>query len=624
VQRFLQAARLDSYRTRAHHFARFPQFGFRKSFVPGRTIMIAYARTLTLATIASCALALSASAQQGAKKPTPAPAPAPAAAPAEVEKPPAKYGDMSTVTQDLLNRAGEDGNNFLLTNGDYHQHRFYPNRQINRTNVHRLRPAWIFQTEVRESMETSPIVINGVMYVTTSFSHVYALDARTGQELWHYKHKLGPITTYCCGPNNRGVAAYGDNVYLATLDSKLVALNAKSGAVVWQVTIADPELGYSETMAPTAVNGKILVGTNGGEYGIRGFLKAYDAKDGKLLWTFNTIPENSVGVWAEKDATGRDMHRDIAAEKAQLAKTGDPYKTLGGGVWQNPAVDLATNRIYFVVGNPSPDLDGALRPGDNLYTDSLVSLDLNTGQYVCHFQYIAHDVWDLDAVSPPVLVEVKDKDGKAVPGVIHAGKTGHVYVHNRNDCSLIRFSEAMVPQENMWTLPTKDGARMLPGANGGVEWSPIATDPRMGLAYAINLHQPMTYHVDSAPYPQGKLWLGGAFKVIPSEEQWGNVTAVDYNTGKIRWQVKTPQPMIGGILATSGGLVFTGEGNGWFRAYDSASGAILWSFQAGAGVNAPPSSYTVEGKQYIVVAAGGNVQLDYKRGNAIIAFTIDQ
>ena len=585
--------------------------------------MIPSARTYSLAAAAVFAFALSASAQQGAKQPTPAPAPV--AAPAqEVVKPPAKYGDMSTVTQDLLNRAGDDGNNFLLTNGDYDQHRFYPNRQINRSNVTRLRPAWIFQTEVRESMETSPIVVNGIMYVTTSFSHVYALDARTGQELWHYKHKLGPITTYCCGPNNRGVAAYEDKVYLATLDSKLVALNAKTGAVVWQSDIADPELGYSETMAPTAVKGKILVGTNGGEYGIRGFVKAYDAKDGKLLWTFYTIPENSVGVWAEKDATGRDMHRDIAGEKAQLAKTGDPYKTLGGGVWQNPAVDLATNRIFFVVGNPSPDLDGSLRPGDNLYTNSLVSVDLETGRYICHFQYIAHDVWDLDAVSPTALVNVSDNDGKMVPGVLHAGKTGHVYVHNRNDCSLIRFSEAMVPQENMWTLPTKDGARMLPGANGGVEWSPVAVDPRLGLTYAINLHQPMTYHVESAPYPQGKLWLGGAFKVIPTEVQWGNVTAVDYNTGKVRWQVKTPQPMIGGILATAGGLVFTGEGNGFFRAYDSATGAILWSFQAGAGVNAPPSSYTVEGKQYIVVAAGGNVQLDYKRGNNIIAFTLDQ
>jgi alcohol dehydrogenase (cytochrome c) len=534
-----------------------------------------------------------------------------------------KYGDMTTVTQDLLNRAESDGNNFLLTNGDYWQRRYYPNTQINTANVARLHPAWIFQTEVKESLETSPLVVNGVMYVTTSFSHVYALNARTGQEIWHYKHKLGPVTTFCCGPNNRGVAAYGDMVYLATLDSKLVALDAKTGNVVWQTDLADPELGYSETMAPTAVNGKILIGTNGGEYGIRGFLRAYDAKTGKLIWNFNTIPDSTVGVWAEKDATGRDMHRDIAAEKAQLAKSGDPFKTLGGGVWQNPAVDLETNRIYFVVGNPSPDLDGSVRPGDNLYTDSLVSLDLNTGQYVCHFQYIAHDIWDLDAVSPAIITTVAGKDGKPIKGVIHAGKTGHVYVHDAKDCSLIRFSEAMVPQENMWTLPTKDGARMLPGANGGVEWSPMATNPVLGLAYAINLHQPMTYHVANAPYPQGKLWLGGAFKVIPTEEQWGNVSAVDYNTGKIRWQVKTPQPMIGGVLATAGGLVFTGEGNGEFKAYDAETGATLWNFQAGAGVNAPPSSYTVDGKQYIVVGAGGNVQLDYKRGDAIIAFTVD-
>lgn len=541
----------------------------------------------------------------------------------EVEGGP-KYGDMTIVSQDALNRAASDGNNFLHTNGNYHQTRYYPNRQINVTNVAKLRPAWMFQTEVKESMETTPIVVNGIMYVTTSFNHVYALDARTGEQIWHYKHAMGPITVYCCGPNNRGVAVYGDKVYMGTLDAKLVALDAKTGKLVWEQQIADPELGYSETMAPTAVNGKILIGTNGGEYGIRGFVKAYDANDGTLLWTFNTIPEDTVGVWATKDATGRDMLRDIDAEKAALAKMGDPYKTLGGGVWQNPAVDLETNRIYFVVGNPSPDLDGSLRPGDNLYTDSLVAVDLETGNYICHFQYIAHDVWDLDAVSPPIITPVKNEQGETVKGILHGGKTGHVYVHNASDCSLIRFSEAMVPQENMWTLPTKEGARMLPGANGGVEWSPMTIDSNLGLVYAINLHQPMTYHVESTPYPGGKLWLGGAFKVIPTEEQWGNVTAVDYNTGKIRWQVKTEQPMIGGILATAGGLAFTGEGNGYFKAYDSETGAVLWKFQAGAGVNAPPSSYTVDGKQYIVVAAGGNTQLNYKRGNTIIAFTLPE
>ncbi len=380
-----------------------------------------------------------------------------------------KDAPAKSVSHKELSAAASSSANFLHTNGNYNQTRYFPADQINTSNVGELRPAWIFQTEVKESMETSPIIVDGVMYVTTSFSHVYALDAKTGEMYWHYKHKMGPVTTFCCGPNNRGAAIYEDKVYIGTLDAQLVALDAKTGSLLWTAQVGDPELGYSETMAPTAVDGKILIGTNGGEYGIRGFVKAYDANSGKLLWTFHTIPENSVGVWEKKDATGRDMLRDIAAEKAALKKMGDPYTTLGGGVWQNPAVDLENKRIYFVVGNPSPDLDGSIRPGDNLYTDSLVSVELDTGKYVCHFQYIAHDVWDLDAVSPPILVDVKDKDGKTIPGVIHGGKTGHIYVNKRDDCSLIRFSEAMVPQENMWTLPTKEGARMLPGANGGVE-----------------------------------------------------------------------------------------------------------------------------------------------------------
>ena len=533
-----------------------------------------------------------------------------------------KYGDMLMVSQDMLSRAGTDGNNFLHTNGNYEQTRFYPNKQINTKNVKNLVPAWIFQTEVVDSLETTPIVVNGVMYVTTSYNHVYALDAETGEQIWHYRQKLGPITVYCCGPNNRGVAVSGDKVFMGTLDAKLVALDAKTGRLIWETELADPELGYSETMAPTVVGNKILIGTNGGEYGIRGFVKALDTETGEVLWTFNTIPENSVGEWTTHDATGRDMLRDIPAEKAALASMGDPYETLGGGVWQNPAVDEDTDRIYFVVGNPSPDLDGSLRPGDNLYTDSLVSVDLNTGEYVCHFQYIAHDVWDLDAVSPPVITDVKNAAGDTVKGILHGGKSGHIYVHDADDCSLIRFSEAMVPQEDMWALPTKDGARMLPGANGGVEWSPIAVNPGLGLTYAINLHQPMTYHVESSPYPEGKLWLGGAFKVIADEEQWGNISAVDYNTGELRWKVKTEQPMVGGILATAGGLVFTGEGNGLFKALDAETGSVLWKFQAGAGVNAPPASYTVDGDQYIVVAAGGNAQLGFKYGNNIIAFKL--
>src|SRR5712692_2934098 len=302
------------------------------------------------------------------------------------------------VTQAMLDAAAGDGLNHLHPNSNYEQTRYYPAAQIGVGNVDKLKAQFTFQTAGLESMETSPLVVNGVMFLTTSFNHVYAIDAATGREFWHYKHKMGPITTFCCGPNNRGVAAYEGMLYIGALD-------AKSGKVAWEVQIADPEKGYSETMAPTVVEGKVLIGTNGGEYGIRGFLKAFDAKTGKLLWTFYTIPDKGhEGVWAENDATGRNMKRDIAAEKKQLAgKGGAFYQTLGGGVWMTPAVDRKTKTVFFVAGNPSPDLYGTERPGDNLYTDSMVAIDLDTGKYKWHFQYVAHDVWDLDAVSPPIL-----------------------------------------------------------------------------------------------------------------------------------------------------------------------------------------------------------------------------
>ncbi len=530
-----------------------------------------------------------------------------------------------SVTQQQLNEADRQAVNWLHTNGGYAQTRYYPGNQINARNVKNLRPAFVFQTEVLESMETAPIVTDGVMYLTTAFNHVYAIDAKTGKEFWHHKHRMGPVTTFCCGPNNRGVAISGGRVYMGTLDAKLVSLDANTGTVVWQTEIADPEKGYSETMAPTVVDKKVLIGTNGGEYGIRGFLKAFDADSGKLLWTFNTIPEKGhEGVWAVNDATGRNMKRDIAAEKAQLAKQGgDFYQTLGGGVWMNPSVDVQGKTVWFVVGNPSPDLYGEERPGDNLYTDSLVAIDLDTGALKCYFQYIAHDVWDLDAASPPILVNVTDKSGRSIPGVIHGGKTGHVYVHDRKDCSLIRFSEAMIPQENMWTLPTPQGARMLPGANGGVEWSPMSFDPRTRLAIALNLHQPMTYHVEPTKYPGGsKLWLGGAFKVIPTERQWGRVAAVNIDTGKIAWKHDTEQPLIGGGLATAGGLYFFGEANGDISALDSNTGKKLWSFNCGAGANAMPVSYAIGRKQYVAMGCGGNTQIDYKRGNSVFVFSL--
>src|SRR5712691_5648002 len=237
---------------------------------------------------------------------------------------------LAPITQAMLDGAGKDSKNWLHSNGSYEQTRYYPGKQLNTENVGRLKPAFVFQTAVLESMETAPIVDNGVMFLTTSFNHVYAIDAATGEEYWHYKHKLGPIVTVCCGNNNRGVAIAEGKLYMGTIDAKLVALDAKTGKLLWEVQIADPDKGYSETMAPAVVDGKVLIGTNGG----------------KLLWTFYSIPDKRhEGVWAKNDATGRDMHRNIEAEKAAFAKDSSFFDKLGGGVWMTPAIDRKTKTV---------------------------------------------------------------------------------------------------------------------------------------------------------------------------------------------------------------------------------------------------------------------------------------
>ena len=359
----------------------------------------------------------------------------------------------------MLQKAAGGPEELDPSNGSYDQTRYYPGAQINAGNVGKLKPAFVFQTAVLESMETAPIVINGVMFLTTSFNHVYAIDAATGEEFWHYKHKMGPITTFCCGPNNRGVAIEGDRLFMGTLDAKLVALDAKTGKVLWETQIADPEKGYSETMAPAVVDGKVLIGTNGGEYGVRGFVKAFDANGRQAAVDVLLDPRKGPRRRVGGERRDRPQHaaRHRGGKELRSPRAASFYQTLGGGVWMTPAVDLKTRTVFFVVGNPSPDLYGAIRPGDNLYTNSMVAVDLDKGTYKWHFQYIAHDVWDLDAVSPVILTQAKDKSGKMVDVAIHGGKTGHVYVHDRATGELIRFSEAMIPQENMWVLPTKDG-----------------------------------------------------------------------------------------------------------------------------------------------------------------------
>jgi len=375
------------------------------------------------------------------------------------------------------------------------------------------------------------------------------------------------------------------------------------------------------------IGDNVIVGVSGGEYGIRGHVTAYNAMTGDQVWRWYSIPAPKGdptfddkapngwwGTWATKAETN-DLHRDIAKEKADSAKYADAWKVGGGGVWTTPAYDKELNAIFVSVGNPSPDLDGSIRPGDNLYTDAIVSIDATTGKTNWYYQTVPHDVWDLDATSPPVVVSVGGHKA-----VVHAGKTAWVYVLDAATGKLIRRSDNFTPQENMFALPSDKGTRMLPGANGGSEWSPIAVDPELKYAFVAGLHQPMNYITHTAPYEKGKLWLGSAFVAIPGEEQYGLYSAVDLRTGKIAWQNKVPQPMMGGGLATATGLTFTGEGNGNFNAFDSKTGKLLWQYNGGAGCNSAAMTFTHGGEQFIAVACGGNFQLSYPLGDAVLVF----
>lgn len=530
---------------------------------------------------------------------------------------------LQPLSQERLNSAATNKNDFLLAHGNYKQTRYHLADQINRSNVKNLKLAWSFATGVKEGMQASPIVFDGVMLLSTSYNHVLAVDARSGKLLWRYQHKFSPTIQICCGPVNRGVEVLDGLVYLATLDAQLVALDLKTGALVWQKQIDNPLNAYGATAAPLVVDGKVIIGVVGGEYGIRGKLRAFDAKTGNDLWTFYTTPENSVGVWAETDARGVKLNRDIAKEKALYAKIGDPYKTSGGPIWHSPAVDLKTRRLYFAVGNAAPDLDDSTRPGDNLYTASMVSIDLDTGKYVCHLQYVPHDIWDYDSASAVILTDVLGKNGEQIPGVVLGQKTGYIYVHDARDCSLLRTAEAS-SHINMYAIPTAEGVQIRPGNNGGIT-APMAIDPKSHLAYTVTVEKTVRYYkTPHREYVVGKPDHGGVMKADQGEIAWGELVAANYDTGAIKWRVKKPTPMYAGPLATAGGLVFTGgTGDGEFGAYNSDTGEQLWSYKDKAGVDGFVSTYMLDGKQYVVVGAGGNSVLGHPRGDSFLVFALD-
>lgn len=567
-----------------------------------------------------------------------------------------------------LKAADGDPTAWLLPGRDYADRRFSPLDTIDTGNVGRLVPRWIYQTGTSATFQTTPLVADGVMYLTAPGSHVMALDARTGREIWRYEHK-SRAKKLCCGPANRGAALGYGKVFVATVDARLVALDQGTGKPVWDVPLseaadtegpsedrasltgADPILkgvvsgatGIGANAAPLVFEGKVIVGITGvgyglhldsdrpgaplgavigvaGRYGRPGFLAAYDAQTGKPVWTFETTTKDWEGGFVETTAYGVPMHRDVAAEKAVAGERKESWRYGGGSIWHAPALDPSTGLLFFGVGNPSPQVAGESRPGDNLYTSSLVALDARSGRVVWHYQQVPHDLWGYDVASPPALFDL-DVEGRRMPVVGQASKIGWYFVHERATGKLVFKSEAFVPQSNLFAQPSPEGTVIAPGVGGGVNWSPTSLDEKAGIVYLAAMHWPATYRAQVVP-ASGDTPELRYFNIEPAASgQYGLLSAIDLKAGgKLLWQRKLPEPLVGGVLATKGGLVFSGEGSGAFSAYDARSGERLWQFQCGAGVNAPPISFALDGRQYVAVAAGGNALWGFRQGGAVIVF----
>ncbi|MFT5425583.1 MAG: glucose dehydrogenase [Gammaproteobacteria bacterium] len=555
---------------------------------------------------------------------------------------------------------------------DYSNQRFSPLTQISTENISKLKLAWSYKTGKKATFQTSPIVIDGTMFITTPFNDVIALNAESGDEIWRYEHQLTK-DEFCCGPANRGPAVANGIVYTATIDARLIALDQKSGKVLWDIEIEDSGAndndrealdslsgvegfanavqtgasGYSSSMAPQIYDGKVFIGITGAGYGLhmeveeggkqklsvggfsggghgqRGFLVAYDAKTGEEIWRWYSVPEQGwEGEWKETTANGVPLNRDIASEKSKFEKFKDSWRYGGGSIWTTPAIDTKLGLIYFGTGNPSPNMEDGSRPGDNLHACSLIALDIKTGELKWFYQQIPHDRWGYDVASPPVLFDLKI-DGKTIRAVGQASKVGWLFIHDAETGELLRRSDPWVEQENLFAPPSEAGERVVPGTIGTTSWSPVAIMPDTNTAFILGVYQPSIFlSVKLEPQPD-QPWDSYSYFKQTDEPDWGVFSALALDTGKILWQTKVDDPMVGGALATAGGLVFTGEGNGQFDAFDAKNGELLWQHKSEYGVNAPPVTYAINGKQYVAVAAGGNKVFGYKTGDEILVFALD-
>jgi len=519
------------------------------------------------------------------------------------------------VTPDRLLRAAQEPQNWLTYSGGYASQRHSLLTQITPANVRNLDLQWILPNQVFGAWQSSPVVVDGIMYVTQRPNDVLALDAKTGRVFWQYRYTVSSDARVCCGANNRGVAILGDTLFLGTLDSHLVALDAKTGRSLWNVAVGDPKLGYSITMAPLVVKDKVLVGTGGGEYGIRGFIAAFDTRTGKEVWRFYTIPG--------------------PGERGHETWKGDAWKTGGGSIWLTPSYDPALNLTYWGVGNPGPDWNSDLRPGDNLYTDSVVALDADTGQLKWHFQFSPNDTYDYDAVQIAVLADL-DWRGTPTKAMLWANRNGFFYVLDRTNGRFlfgtpfvkVNWESGLDGNGRPIPTPQPPGQPTWPGNQGGTNWYSPSFSPRTGLMYVSAWEgYASVFRKEPAQYVAGRNFAGGgATPVTPVPgapgirigratpiNTWtdaaghGTVMAIDPQTGQKKWTFSQFDVTDSGILTTASDLLFTGGREGYFYALDARTGAQLWKTSLGAQIVNGPITYAVDGRQYVSVISGNSL-----------------
>ncbi|MCX6599904.1 MAG: PQQ-dependent dehydrogenase, methanol/ethanol family [Acidobacteria bacterium] len=502
------------------------------------------------------------------------------------------------VTFDRLKNALKEQQNWMTYHGDYSGQRHRTLKQINSTNVKDLRVDWIFQTGQPGEFQGMPLVVDGVMYLTSANGVAFALDARSGRQLWRYSYPVPKNELLANGTVNRGFAILGNQLFMVTPDCHLLSLDARTGELLWNVTMEDNKKGYGATLAPLVVGDKVIAGVGGGEYGIRGFIAAFDARSGKEVWKFYTIPAKG--------------------EKGGETWLDDSWQRGGGPAWMTGTYDPQLNTLYWSVGNPGPDLFGDVRQGDNLYTCSVLALDPNTGKLKWHFQFTPHDTHDWDANQTNMLVDMNYK-GQARKLLLQANRNGFHYVLDRVTGEFLS-GKAFAPQtwavgldekgrpiEKPGTRPSKEGTPVCPGLAGATNWMAPALNPETGWFYFAVRNQCDVFYEAPPVYVAGKAYWGSVFRGWSEKRESGSVKAMDPISTDTKWEFPLAKAPWSGVLSTGGQVIFATDLDGYIMALESKTGALLWKFNLGYALKSSPITWEVGGRQYITMGAGSSV-----------------